>query len=62
MPIIRVELFKGRTSEQKSAFAREVTQSASQTLKCAPADVQVIFQDVEKSEWATDGELWSNKK
>jgi 4-oxalocrotonate tautomerase len=62
MPIIRVELFKGRTPEQKSAFAREVTQSASQTLKCTPADVHVIFQDVEKTEWATNGEIFANKK
>jgi 4-oxalocrotonate tautomerase len=62
MPIIHVTLFEGRTVEQKREFAVAVTADAVRTLKCTPESVEVIFQDIKKSDWATAGKLASDPK
>ena len=59
MPLIRVEMFPGRTLDQKREFALAVTREASQILKCEPGAVDVIFSEIQKDEWATGGKLWS---
>jgi 4-oxalocrotonate tautomerase len=60
MPTIRVTLFNGRTVEQKRAFAESITRAANIDLGSAPESVDVIFEDVEKHNWATGGRLWSD--
>jgi 4-oxalocrotonate tautomerase len=62
MPTIRVELFEGRTPEQKRNFVKALTQACVDTLACNPDSVDVLLFDVKPSDWATGGELWSEKK
>ena len=62
MPLIHVSLFEGRTVEQKREFVVAVTADAARTLKCTPESVDVIFEDVKKSDWATGGKLASDPK
>ena len=59
MPTIRIELFEGRTAEQKAALAREVTEACVRVLGGSPGSVDILFFDIEKSNWATGGVLWS---
>ncbi len=61
MPTIHVELFKGRTVEQKRAAAQAITEAVVKTLGGSPDSVDVIFRDVERHDWATGGQLWSDK-
>ena len=61
MPTIHVELFEGRTVEQKRAFAKALTEAAVQTIGSSADSVDVIFHDVRKENWATGGVLWSDK-
>jgi len=61
MPTIRVELFAGRTLEQKRALAQALTEATVKTLGGSPDAVDVIFSDVERHDWATGGQLWSDK-
>ena len=61
MPTIRVELFAGRTVEQKRALAQALTEATVRTLGGSPDGVDVIFADVERHDWATGGQLWSDK-
>jgi 4-oxalocrotonate tautomerase len=61
MPTIRVELFAGRTLEQKRALAQALTEATVRTLGGSPEGVDVIFADVERHHWATGGQLWSDK-
>ena len=61
MPTIRVELFAGRTVEQKRALAQALTEATTRTLGGSPDAVDVIFCDVERHDWATGGKLWSDK-
>lgn len=62
MPTIRVEMFEGRTPEQKQNFVKALTEAAVTTLGSSPDSVDVILVDVKKSDWATGGVLWSEKK
>lgn len=62
MPLIRVEMFPGRTVDQKREFAAAVTREACRVLKCEPDAVDVMFVDVEKQNWASGGVLLSEKK
>ena len=62
MPVINVQLFEGRTIEQKRAYAKALTDATVQALGIEPGAVDVIFSDVKKSDWATGGVLFSDKK
>ncbi len=61
MPTIHVELFAGRTLEQKRALAQALTEATVRTLGGSPESVDVIFADVERHDWATGGQLWSDQ-
>lgn len=61
MPAIHVQLFEGRTVEQKRAFVKAVTEAAVSTLQCSPQSVEIIIEDVKKENWASGGVLWSDK-
>jgi 4-oxalocrotonate tautomerase len=61
MPTIRVEFFEGRTEAQKRAYAKALTETTVAVLGGSPDSVDVIFYDIKKSDWATAGQLWSDK-
>ncbi len=61
MPLITVQLFEGRTAEQKREYAKALTEASVRVLGIDPGAVDVIFSDVKRSDWATGGVLWSDK-
>jgi 4-oxalocrotonate tautomerase len=61
MPTIHVEMFAGRTVEQKRALAAALTEATVKTIGGSPEAVDIIFRDVERHDWATAGTLWSDK-
>jgi 4-oxalocrotonate tautomerase len=61
MPSIHVELFAGRTLEQKRALAAALTEATVRVLGGSAEAVDVVFRDVEKHDWATAGQLWSDR-
>ncbi len=60
MPTINIQLFEGRTLDQKRAFVEAVTKVTVDTLGGTAAGVQVIFTDVKRENWATGGRLASD--
>lgn len=60
MPTINVQLFEGRTLEQKRAFAKAVTEAACTTLGCEPSAVDIILHEIKRENWSTAGKLWSD--
>lgn len=60
MPTIHVELFEGRTVDQKRAFAEAVTKATVETLGAKPNTVEIIFTDVKRENWAVAGRLSSD--
>ena len=62
MPFIHIRLYEGRTLEQKRAFVESVTRETARTLNCPPESVDIVFEDVKKSDWASAGKLASDPK
>lgn len=61
MPTIRVELFEGRSVEQKRALAQALTEACVKTLGGSADGVDILFYDIARHDWATGGQLWSDK-
>ena len=62
MPTIRVEMFEGRTPEQKQEFVKALTEATVRTLGTSPEAVDVVLTEIKRSDWATGGVFWSEKK
>ncbi len=62
MPVIRIDLWEGRTLEQKDALIKKVTEATVKALKVAPVNVIVILNEVSKDHWGVAGERSSKKK
>ena len=61
MPIIRVEMWPGRTQEQKQELAKAITDSMVRIAKTTPEATIGIFEDVKKEDWAQGGVLTSEE-
>ncbi len=54
-------MFEGRNIDQKRDMVRELTRAFVETAGGTPASVNVVITDVAKSDWGSNGELWSDK-
>jgi 4-oxalocrotonate tautomerase len=59
--MIRVEMFPGRTAEQKRALAKALTEAFVTHGKTTPEAVSIIFTDVAQEDWATAGILAADR-
>lgn len=57
MPVVTVQLWPGKTREQKAAMARAITAAMEQEGGIPARAVHVIFQEVAKENWADAGVL-----
>jgi 4-oxalocrotonate tautomerase len=61
MPIIRIEMWEGRTVEQKRELVEVLTKEMARISGCSPDSVYVVFHDIKKSNWGAGGALCSDK-
>jgi len=59
MPIVRVEMWQGRTKSQKAELARVITEAIVTIAHTTPEATTVIFEDVARENWAIGGVLSS---
>ncbi len=59
MPIVRIEMWTGRTEAQKREMARAITEGVCNVAHATPEATIVIFQDIAKEDWAQGGRLAS---
>ena len=59
MPTMHIELFAGRSPEQKRELVEALTTETCRVLGCDPSAVDIILIDVERHNWATGGKMWS---
>ena len=59
MPIVRVEMWPGRTQAQKRELARQITEVVCNVAQTTPEATIVVFEDVAKENWAQGGRLAS---
>ena len=60
MPIVRVEMWPGRTHEQKSKLAKAITEAMSDIAGAPPEATIIVFEAVSKDHWADSGTLASD--
>ena len=60
MPVVIVEMWEGRTVEQKRQLAVGIT-SVMTGLGIPPGEVHIIIKDNPKHNWASGGRLASEK-
>ena len=61
MPIVNVEMYKGRPVEKKRQLAKAITDAFVNILGLKPEVVTIVFKETEKENWAIGGELQSDK-
>lgn len=57
MPIIQVDMLKGRSLEQKRALAEKVTQAVVETANCPKEAVKIIIREMEFENFSQGGVL-----
>ena len=62
MPIVKVEMWPGRTHAQKQELARAITEAVCNIAHTTPEATIVIFQEVMKENWAQAGVLASDEE
>ena len=55
MPVIIVEMWTGRTAEQKAALAKKLTEGTIEVLEVRPDQVRVIIHEIPKENYAIGG-------
>jgi 4-oxalocrotonate tautomerase len=61
MPNITVQWYAGRTDRQKREIVAAITDAMVKIGKTTADQVQVVFQDIEKSNWGVNGKLANDR-
>ncbi|KUG19610.1 4-oxalocrotonate tautomerase [hydrocarbon metagenome] len=59
MPVVTVQMAKGRTLEQKKRIAEEITHSIVSALNVDPGKVTVLIHELDRENIAQSGRLLS---
>ncbi len=62
MPIVRVEMWSGRTTAQKRELARVITDAIVNIAHTTPEATIIVFDDIAKEDWAQAGKLASEEE
>lgn len=62
MPIVQIEMFAGRTVEQKKQLVEKVTAAIVETVGAKPESVSIIIREMAKENYARGGQLESEKE
>ena len=60
MPLVRISMWPGRTREQKAELAKTITDAISAITQAPPDATTILFEDIEKNNWAKGGVLSSD--
>ena len=62
MPVVTIQMWTGRTTSQKRALVRAVTEAMVQHADAKPTNLHVIIQEVPKENWALAGVMGDERK
>ncbi|MCK5430681.1 MAG: tautomerase family protein [Anaerolineales bacterium] len=60
MPLVRISMWPGRTHEQKAELAKVITETISTITQAPPDATTILFEDIDKTNWAKGGILYSD--
>jgi len=61
VPIIKIDLFEGKTVDQKRRAAKGITDVCCSEFGLSPESVRIIFNDMKKEDFAVGGKLSCDK-
>ncbi len=61
MPIVRVEMWTGRTLAQKKELARVITDAMVSIAHTTAEATIIVFEDIPRENWAQAGKLASEE-
>lgn len=62
MPVVTVQMWSGRTVDQKRRLVRAITDAMIEHADCKPDHLHVIIQDIPKDSWSRAGTLGCDQK
>jgi 4-oxalocrotonate tautomerase len=62
MPILQIEMLKGKTVEQKRKMVSKITDAVTEALNCPKEAVTIVIREMESEHYATAGVLRVDKK
>ncbi|MCX7923615.1 MAG: tautomerase family protein [Clostridia bacterium] len=57
MPIVSITMWSGRSPEQKKQLAEAITNEMIKIIGLRRESIQIIFNDIEKQNWAIGGKI-----
>ena len=61
MPIVKIEMWSGRTHAQKAELAKAITDAMVSITNTTPEATIIVFEDIAKDNWAQSGTLASDQ-
>jgi 4-oxalocrotonate tautomerase len=61
VPIIRIEMWEGRTLDQKRELVAVLSRETARIAGCSLDSISVVIEDVKKENWGSGGQLCSEK-
>ena len=62
MPVVTVQLWSGRTVEQKRKLVAAITDAMVEHADCKPDHLHVVIHDTPKDSWGRAGILGSDRQ
>ena len=62
MPVVRIEMYDGRSMDQKRQLVKEITDVVARVTGNTPEGVHVIIDEVKRENWAIGGLLWPDRQ
>ncbi|MDR1474052.1 MAG: 4-oxalocrotonate tautomerase [Lactobacillales bacterium] len=62
MPFVNIDLFEGRTLEQKQKLAKEVTEVVSKNIGVPKEMIYVFIHEMKEGDYYPHGEMHQRKK
>lgn len=59
MPIVRIEMFPGRSHQTKMQIAEGITQLLEQTAGISPSATTIVFSEVSPTDWVVAGKPYA---
>ena len=61
MPKVTIQIFEGRTLEQKRAMVAKVTDAIMETIGARREGIDITILEIDKTQYAVGGELYCDK-
>jgi 4-oxalocrotonate tautomerase len=61
MPVVTVQMFEGRTLDQKRKLVRAITDAMIEHAQARPDGLHVVLQEIPKENWGRAGVLGSDR-